>query len=89
MICAAQRNSVRGLKRTVGRIEAVNLEADTRSRHPVELRLQALDIRRLLYRVDEALVPDAGLTLWHWRYISRDDGRVIGGTAPKDWPSPT
>jgi hypothetical protein len=53
------------MERAVGRIEAVNLEADTRARDSVEQRLEALHIRRLFDRMDEALVPDPGLVLRH------------------------
>ena len=49
----------------IGRIEAVNLEAHARARDLVEQRLQALDIRRLFDRMDEALVPDPRLILRH------------------------
>src|SRR5258708_22344015 len=53
------------MERVGGRIEAVNLEADARARDAVEQRLEALHIRRLFDRMDEALVPDPGLVLRH------------------------
>ena len=49
----------------IGRIEAVDLEAHARARDTVEQRLEPLDIRSLLDRMDEALVPDPRLILRH------------------------
>jgi hypothetical protein len=53
------------MKKAIGRIETVNLEADARARNAVEQRLESLDIRRLFYRMDEALIPDPHLVLRH------------------------
>ena len=53
------------MKEAIGRIEAVDLEADARARDAVEQRLQPLDIRRLFDRMDETLVPDPRLVLRH------------------------
>jgi hypothetical protein len=53
------------MKKAIGRIETVNLEADVWSRNAVEQRLESLDIRCLFYRMDEALVPDPRLVLRH------------------------
>jgi hypothetical protein len=50
------------MKEMVGRIEAMDLEADTRAGCGVEETLQSLDVGCLLYRVDEALVPNPGGT---------------------------
>jgi len=57
IVCAAQRNSVSGWKKMVGRIEPVHLETPAGAGDRVQLVLQALDIGRLLDRVDKALIP--------------------------------
>ena len=46
----------------VGRIEAMDFEPDAGTGGRVQQRLQPLDVGRLLGRMDEALIPDAGGT---------------------------
>ena len=45
------------VKEMVGRIEAMNLEAEAVAGGRVEQALQPLDVRRLLDRMDKALIP--------------------------------
>src|SRR5687767_8836984 len=49
-----------GVEMTVGRIEAVDFEADGRARDRVQKFLHPLEVGRLFDRMDEALIPDAG-----------------------------
>jgi hypothetical protein len=44
---------------TIGRVEAMDFETDIRRRNLIQKRLQPFDIRRLLDRMDEALIPDS------------------------------
>jgi len=44
---------------TIGRVEAVDFEADIGRRNLIEKRLQPSDVRGLLDRMDEALIPDS------------------------------
>jgi len=50
------------MEEMIGRIEAMHLEADVGTGGCVERRLQPLDVRRLLGRMDEALIPQPGGT---------------------------
>ena len=48
------------MEMSVGRVEAMHLEPRRRDRDMVEKSLQALDVRRLLDRMNKALIPDPG-----------------------------
>ena len=45
------------VKQMVGRVEAMDLEPDAGTGHGVQQALQPFNVRRLLDRMDEALVP--------------------------------
>src|SRR5262245_12359332 len=48
------------VEEVVRRIEAMHFEADAGSGHRLQQRLQPLDVRSLLHRMDKALVPQSG-----------------------------
>ena len=62
-LCRAAKFGQR-MKVAVGRIEAMNFKLDARTSGLVEKCLQSLDVRRLLGRVNEALVPNTDRTGW-------------------------
>src|SRR5579864_2558696 len=61
------------MKVAVRWIETVHFKADIRSRSLIKKRLQSLDVRLLLDRMDEALVPNLFCTGWFGHLQFPDD----------------
>ncbi len=66
----------------VRRIEAEDLEADARARDRIEHGLQAIDVRRLLDRMNEALVPDPGRAAGR---LCLPSVCLLSGAEPSSW----